>query len=57
LIAEDDEFLTDCVDEITVVRYEDYGWGVGGRIAELEEIFFEPDNAEEIEEVGWFVED
>ena len=56
-IAEDDEFLADCVDEIPVMRDKDDGWWVGAGFAELEEVALQPDDAEEIEKVGGFVED
>jgi hypothetical protein len=56
-IAEDDEFLADCVDEIPVMGDKDDSWRVGAGFAELEEVALQPDDAEEIEKVSGFVED
>jgi hypothetical protein len=56
LISKNDKFLANNVDEVPIVGNEDNGWRVR-LFSEFNEETLEPDNSEEIEKIGRFVQD
>ena len=46
LVAKDDKFLANGVDEVSVMGHQHYRWRIGTGIAKLEKKFLKPDNAE-----------
>lgn len=49
--------MADCVDEISVVGNQNNGWRIGTSFPELEKESLQPNDAEEVKEIGRFVED
>lgn len=56
MVAQDNEFLAHGINKLAVVGDKDDGWWVRARVAELEEMTLQPDDAEKVKEVGRFIE-